>query len=176
MTSKKEMIQINFSEEEREALFEKLRGNKKEGNIRIRLLALHLKSCGVSHETIGSVCRISRPTLATYLKEWTEGGIEELTSVNFYQPISELKSYEQELKEYFEAHPPRNSNEARAKIKEITGIERCPTQVRAFMASIGMKIRKVGFVPAKAHTETKQQEQEEFKKNTGTLVGRSKGR
>jgi transposase len=170
------MIQINFSEEEQEALFEKLRGDKKEGNIRIRLLALHLKSCGVSHETIGSICRISRPTLATYLKEWTEGGMEELTSVNFYQPISELKSYEQELKKYFEAYPPRNSNEARAKIKEMTGMERCPTQVRAFMASIGMKIRKVGFVPAKAHTETKRQEQEEFKKNDGTIVGRSKGR
>lgn len=160
------MIQINFSEQEQECLYGQLRGDKKEGNIRMRLLALHLKSCGLSHETIGLVCRISRPTLATYLKDWQEGGLEQLTAVNFYQPISELKPYEQQIKKYFEQHPPRNSNEARAKIKELTGIERCPTQVRAFMESIGMKLRKVGFVPAKAHTEAKQQEQEDFKKNS----------
>lgn len=168
------MIQINFTDEEKEALFEELRVNKKGGNIRIRLLALYLKSCGLSHGDIGAVCRISRPTLSTYLKDWEEGGMEQLLSVNFYQPVSELKTYEQELKEYFESHPPRNSNEARAKIKELTGIERCPTQVRAFMRSIGMQIRKVGFVPAKAHTEMKQQEQEDFKKNAGPIVGRGK--
>jgi transposase len=168
------MIQISFSEQDREVLFEQLGENKKQGNVQMRLLALYLKSYGLSHTIINSICRISRPTLATYLKDWQEGGIAQLMSVNYHQPVSELKAYEQELKSFFEQHPPRNSNEARAKIKEITGIERCPTQVRVFMASIGMRIRKVGFVPAKAHTEAKQQEQEDFKKNAGTFAARGK--
>ena len=78
----------------------------------------------------------------------------------------------EELKKHFEVHPPQNSNEAKEKIKEITGIERCPTQVRIFMKEMGMKIRKVGFIPGKASTPEKQQEQEDFKKNSRAFSGK----
>ena len=164
------MIQIEFSQEQQDALFEEFREDKN-GNLRIRCLAIYLKSKGLSHEAIGDICRISRPTLASYLKFWNEGGKAQLTDVKFYRPKSKLMEYSKELKEHFEAHPPQTSNEAKEKIKEITGIDRCPTQVRAFMEHIGMKIRKVGFIPGKASTPEKQEEQDDFKKNSGTLAG-----
>jgi transposase len=164
------MTQIEISQEHEDDLFEEIREGKN-GNVRIRCLALYLKSKGLSHEIIGDICRITRPTLSSYLKCWNEGGKKKLMDIKFYHPESELMAFSKELKEYFEAHPPQTSNEAKEKIKEITGIERCPTQVRTFMEHIGMKIRKVGFIPGKASTPEKQQEQENFKKNSGTFAG-----
>jgi len=166
------MIQLEFTLEQQDDLFKEFRQTR-DGNIRIRCLALYLKSKGLSHETIGNICRISRPTLSSYFKFWQKGGKEQLADVKFYRPKSELMDFSEKLKKYFEVHPPRNSSEAKEKIKEITGIERCPTQVRIFMKSIGMKIRKVGFIPGKASTPQKQKEQDRFKKNSGTFAGKS---
>jgi len=49
-------------------------------------------------------------------------------------------------------------------IEKLTGIKRSPTQVREFMKKIGMKTRKIGYVPEKATNPDKIQEQEEFQK------------
>lgn len=68
------------------------------------------------------------------------------------------------LETYFKEHPPRTIAEARQVIQEQTGIERSPTQIRAFLKRIGMKCRKVGYVPGRAATPEKQAEQETFKK------------
>jgi transposase len=169
------MIQLIFSEAEQEALYDGFR-NEANGNLRIRYLALYLKSKGLPHGVIGNVCKITRATLCNYLKLWEQGGMEHLKAINFRRPTSELMDYAEVLKEYFEVHPPQNSNEAKEKIREITGIERSPTRVRSFMNKIGLKIRKVGFVPGKACTPEKQKEQEDFKKNSGTFAGRGKTR
>ena len=40
--------------------------------------------------------------------------------------------------------------EAAARIADLTGLQRGPTQVRQFLKSLGMKPRKVGQIPAKA--------------------------
>lgn len=165
------MIQIAFSQVEQDELFEEFRENKN-GNLRVRFLALYLKSLGLPHETIGDICRISRPTLSSYLKLWEEGGKAKLSDVKFFRPTSKLMEFSGELKKHFETNPPQTSNEAKEKITEITGIERSPTQIRIFMTAIGMKIRKVGFIPGKASTPEKQEEQEGFKKNSGTFTGR----
>jgi transposase len=65
------------------------------------------------------------------------------------------------LAAYFREHPPATVAEAMVKIKELTGIERKPTQVRLLLKSLGMKRLKVGTIPAKADAEA----QEVFKKN-----------
>jgi hypothetical protein len=51
---------------------------------------------------------------------------------------------------------------AAAKIADLTGIVRKPTQVRQFLKALGMKPRKVGMIPAKADVEA----QEALKKTT----------
>ena len=149
------MIQISFSQVEQNDLFKGFR-EAKSGNVSIRFLALYLKSLGISHQTIGEICRISRPTLVSYFELWEQGGQAELASLNFVRHSSKLLPFSDEVKKYFEEHPPQNSSEAKEKIMEITGIERSPTQIRVFMNAIGMKIRKVGFVPGKASTLEKQ--------------------
>ena len=48
------------------------------------------------------------------------------------------------------------SQGAIATIESLTGIRRCPTQVRLFLKCIGMKRIKVGVYPAKADPEVQQ--------------------
>jgi transposase len=45
--------------------------------------------------------------------------------------------------------PPASVAEAAARIADLTGLQRGPTQVRQFLKSLGMKPRKVGPIPAK---------------------------
>lgn len=67
------------------------------------------------------------------------------------------------LETYFKEHPPRTVAEAQQAIKDQTGIERSPTQIQAFMKRLGMKCRKVGYVPGRSANPDKQAEQETFK-------------
>jgi transposase len=61
-----------------------------------------------------------------------------------------LEEHRERLEDYFRHHPPATIKEAAAKIKDLTGIERKESQVRAFLKALGMQCRKVGMLPAKA--------------------------
>ena len=52
---------------------------------------------------------------------------------------SELDQHIAELETSFKEHPPRTVAEARQVIQEQTGLERSPTQIRAFLKRLGMK-------------------------------------
>jgi transposase len=74
-----------------------------------------------------------------------------------------LDAHATTLETYFKVHPPRTVAEAQHAIQAQTGIERSPTQVQAFLKRLGMKCRKVGYVPGQAASPDKQLEQETFK-------------
>ncbi len=146
------MIKIEFRAEEIEALnYERF--HHSHPRVRVKMEAVYLKSQGLSHKEIARLTRISGNTLRRYLREYLEGGIEQLKELKFYTPKSELEAHREDLEAYFRAHPPATITEAMAKIEELTGIKRSPTQVRWFLQSLGMKCRKVGMVPAKADVE-----------------------
>ena len=100
--------------------------------------------------------------LVTYLREYEAGGVAALKQLNFKGSPSELNEHIPSLKAHFEAHPPRTSAEAGAEIERLTGIKRSPTQIKAFLKRIGLKPRKVGYVPGKAATAEKMAEQDTF--------------
>lgn len=105
-------------------------------------------------------------TLTTYLKNYQAGGIESLKQLNYKGKPSHLNGHKETLEKYLRENPPRSTAEAQSAIENLTGIKRSPTQIRAFMKRIGMKIRKVGFVPGKIAAEPERQiEQAEFVKN-----------
>ena len=68
-------------------------------------------------------------------------------------------TYRTSLEDHLQKNPPASVTQARARIKELRGIERSLTQVRALLKRIGLKRRKVGTIPAKADIE----EQSRFK-------------
>ena len=149
---------FEFSQADKEA-FNRERYYHPHPHVRRKMEVLWLKSQGLFHAEICRLASISEPTLCSYLTQYETGGLKRLNQLNFYQPESELDTHTDALKSYFEEHPTATVKEAQAKIKELVGIERSETQIRAYLQAIGMKCRKVGTIPAKADP----QKQAEFK-------------
>jgi transposase len=128
-----------------------------------KMKVLYLKSQGLPHQEIRRICGISKVTLTTYLKQYLEGGTKRLQQLDYRGQPSALNQHAASLEAHFQTHPPKTIAEAQAKIKELTDIERSPTQVAAFLKRLGMQRRKVGFVPGKGGTPEKIAEQETFR-------------
>ena len=165
------MIKIQFTEEAIAELRYQ-RFNHPHPRVQRKMEALLLKSDGLPHRQITRILGISENTLRQYLREYEEGGIEALKTLHFRKPQSELAEHRQSLEAYFAEHPPATVNEAAARIEEITGIRRGPTQVRKFLESLGLRPRKIGMIPAKADVE----EQGRFKKKNWSRDCRRRGR
>lgn len=162
------MIKIPWSEAEINAL-RYWRFHHPDPRVQVRLEALYLRSQGVATGDIPRLCGISKASFHRYLNAYVAGGIEQLQRLEHYRPQRELVKHRLTLEGYFRQHPPATVAEAAAKIAELTGIVRKPTQVRQFLQALGMKPRKVGMIPAKADVEA----QEAFKKKFGATASRS---
>lgn len=156
-------IQIEFSPAEIDEL-EYERYHHPHPKVQRKMEAVYLKSQGLAHQESQRLGRIgAKTTLSSYLKQYQAEGIEGLKVLNYQGQSNELLGHAESLEKEFEANPPHSTLEAQAKIKELTGIERSPSQGRAFMKRLGLSYRKVGYVPGKATDLDKQKEQEAFK-------------
>ena len=159
------MIQLEFSEAEIVAL-DYERYHHPHPQVQRKMEVLYLKSQELSHGKILQLCRIkSRTTLASYLRQYELGGIEALKRLDYKGQASALNEHTTTLKAHFEAHPPRTTAEAQSEIERLTGIKRSPTQIKAFLKRIGLRCRKVGYLPGKAANPEKIEEQEQFRIN-----------
>jgi transposase len=122
--------------------------------------ALYLRSQGIANRESLRLCGLSKASFPRYLRAYMRGGLEELKHIQHYRPQSKLVPHRSTIEACFQRHPPATVAEAAAKIAELTGIVRKPTQVRQFLKTLGMQPRKVGMIPAKADVEA----QEAFKK------------
>ena len=159
------MDKIEFTTTEREALHY-WRFHHPHPRVQRKMEALYLKSQGLAPEAIWRLCAISKTTFYRYLHEYCEGGIEKLQEVSFHRRQSQLAAYRTSIEADLRQRPPASVAEAVARIAQLTGLERRPTQVRQFLKSLGMKPRRVGQIPAKADVTA----QEDFK--TGQLEPR----
>ncbi len=156
------MIRINIGKEQKDQLHYE-RYNHPHPHVQKKMEVLYLKSTdNLSHELICEIARITPNTLRTYLKSYIEGGIDKLKEINFYQPESELKTHTTTIEEYLRNNPPSTIAEASCMIEELTGIKRGLTQTSIFIKSLGVKLRKVGTIPAKALDESKKKSKKNF--------------
>jgi transposase len=126
--------------------------------IQKRLHAVYLKSTQkMSNVQIGRILDIHSNSVSTYLTLYCEGGFEGLCSTQYHPIKSKLESHASSLIESFNNQPVCSISEAIARIKEITGIERKPTQVRSFMHRHGFKYRKMGSIPGKLDCDQQKQ-------------------
>lgn len=156
------MIRIEFTPEQIAALNYE-RYHYPHPRVQQKMEVLYLKSQGLAHQEIRRLCNISKTTLTTYLRQYIESGIERLKQLEYQGQPSELNAHAGVVEADFRTHPPQTISEAQAKIKKLTGIERSPNQVSAFLKRLGMKRCKVGFVPGKSSTPDKMAEQETFR-------------
>lgn len=157
------MIRIEFSKSEIEAL-EYERFHHPHPKVQKKMEVVYLKSQGLAHQEIRRLCHISKTTLTTYLKSYQAGGVAGLKQLGYQGQPSALRAHEASLEAEFREHPPHTAVEAGVKIKALTGIERSPTQVRAFLKRLGVRCRRVGCLPGHAQEPAKQAEQALFKK------------
>ncbi len=156
------MIQIEFSEEKIQQLNYE-RYHHPHPRVQKKMEVLYLKSRGLSHQEICRLCYICKTTLVSYLRQYQQGGIEQLKQLNYKGQPSQLNEQAPTIESYFQEHPPRTVSEAQAKILALTGIKRNPSQIRNFLHRLGMRCRKVGFIPGKSAEPEKIEEQEQFR-------------
>jgi transposase len=146
------MIQVTFTEQEKKA-FNYERYHNPDPRVQQKMEVMWLKSNELSTSEIAKLAGVCPNTVRNYLREYAEGRLERLKTMNYYRPESDLESHRTTLEAYFEKNPPATVKEAMSEIEALTGINRSETQVRAFMKKIGLKCRKVGMLPAKADPE-----------------------
>jgi transposase len=98
-----------------------------------RMEVLWLISQGLPHGQAGKLAGVSRATAERYVKLYRTGGVAALRQFDWFKPTSALDAHRQSLEESFTKQPPHTVAEACARIKELTGVERKPTQVRTFL-------------------------------------------
>jgi len=113
-----------------------------------RLHSIYIKAISdLSNEDIGNLTDAHRNSISQWVKAYRQEGIAALLKVNHGTNKSLLESHAINISELFTKEPPRSIGEAIIKIKELTGIERSHSRVRAFM-----KRHQFRFLKNRAHT------------------------
>jgi len=103
---------------------------------------------GLTRSTAAEISNMDLSNVQRIVKLYRDGGFEALLKSNrTYVPTSELAQFEEVIRNSLEQQPARTIAEACARIKELTGLERGPTQVRKFLKSIGLKWQRVRAIP-----------------------------
>lgn len=123
-----------------------------------RLHAVYLKNTIGSRDTdIGLMCDLHFNSVSYWVKTYNLEGIKPLFVNNYGTNKSDLQVHSTSILENFKQFAPVSSNEAVSRIKELTTITRCPTQVRNWMHKNGLTFRKMGHLPAKVNAEKQEQ-------------------
>jgi transposase len=126
------MPRLIFSAEEQQALHEE-RFQHPHPRVQQRLEVLWLISQGLTYNQAARLAKVSEATVDRSVAVYRQGGLEALRQFRWRKPTSALLEHRQSLEESFRRNPPHTVAEACQRIKDETGLERRPTQVRAFL-------------------------------------------
>ena len=118
-----------------------------------RLHSVYIKA--ITNFPNEEICHItgSHPnSLSKWIAIYKQEGFDGLCKTDHHSNRSLLENQAVDIKELFISHPPRSIDEARLKIKELTGIDRSNTRARAFMKRHQFRFLKTGHIPAKVNT------------------------
>ncbi len=118
-----------------------------------RLHAVYVKAVSdFSHEKVGNIVDAHRNSISQWVSIYQQEGFDGLLRVNYGTNSSILEDQATCIKALFTGQPPRSITEAVVKVKELTGIQRSPTRVMAFMKRHQFRFLKTGHIPAKANS------------------------
>lgn len=127
------MAKLTFSEADKQALHQE-RFEHPHPRVQQRLEVLWLISQGLTLTQAARLAGVSAATVDRYAALYRQGGLEALKEFHWGKHVtSELLEHRESLEESFRKNPPHTVAEACQRIKDETGIERKPTQVRAFL-------------------------------------------
>jgi transposase len=122
----------SFSQEDLHTLAQQ-RYEHPDPRVQKRMEVLWLISQKVTHHEAARLAGVSRATAERYVAIFRSGGVAALGHFDWCKPVSAMEQHRDTLEESFRKNPPHTVAEACARIKEETGLERRPTQVRAFL-------------------------------------------
>jgi transposase len=125
-------VPLTFSNEDLEML-SKDRYEHPDPKVQRRMEVLWLISQGMTRLKAAQLAGVTRATAERYVAIYRTQGVDGLRHFDWHKPVSELEKYRESLEESFQKNPPHTVAEAAARIKEETGLERKPTQVRDFL-------------------------------------------
>ena len=115
--------------------------------VRIKLDVIwHLHS-GCSQKQTAQITGVSLRTIARYLDDFADGGIEKLTRWKWNTQPSELARHEADIRDHFQKHPPKDIAEASHAIFKLTGVKRKETVTREFLNKLGMSWKRTSPIP-----------------------------
>ena len=123
---------LSFSQEDLQNLAQE-RYEHPDPRVQKRMEVLWLISQKVTHHEAARLAGVSRATAERYVACYRQGGVAALRHFDWCKPVSALEQHRDTLAESFCKNPPHTVAAACARIKEETGLERRPTQVRAFL-------------------------------------------
>jgi transposase len=126
------MTRLIFTEEEQQALH-KERFEHPHPRVQQRMEVLWLISQGIVYSEAARLGGVGEATVDRYVAVYRQGGLAALRELKWGSGGSELLDHRESLEESFRRNPPHTIAEACQRIKDETGIERKPTQVRAFL-------------------------------------------
>ena len=147
------MIRLQLTDRELDDLAEALDSPEVGERAKKKLLVITMHGEGAQHGFIESCLRISSPTLASYLKEYQEGGLPRVLENRYYQPSSSLEPFWQCLLCSFKAAPVAHAKAAAARIEAMTGIRLSESQCRRVMKKMGLSLKKTASLPGKLDSQ-----------------------
>lgn len=127
-------VPLTFADRDLEVLC-KERYEHPDPRVQQRMEVLWLISQGLTQGEAARLASVSRATAKRYVVIYRTKGVDGLRHFDWFKPVSELEKHRESLEESFRKNPPHTVAEACLRIKEVTGLERKPTQVRAFLKS-----------------------------------------
>ncbi len=118
-----------------------------------KLLVIRMHDEGAKHGFIAKVLNLHANTITNHLKEYDKDGLSGTLEDRYYRPVSSLEPFLQCIKCSFRITPVADAKQAVVRIESISGIRLSESQVRRFMKSIGMKVRKACSIPGKANPQ-----------------------
>ena len=125
------MLTIKYTDD----IFHRLRYEKEMNKSRIirkRCSALYMKLCNPSLccDRIASLCGCHRNSVRNWILQYNREGLSALLSTHPHHRSGELASHASVILSSLDSSPVRSVKEACARIKEVCGVDRKPTQVR----------------------------------------------
>lgn len=130
------MTCLTFSKGDQQALHQE-RFEHPHPRVQQRMEVLWLISQGLVYSEVARLAGVSEATVDRYVALYRQGGLKALRESKWGKSsTSELMEHRDSLEESFRQNPPHTVAEACQRIKDETGIERRPTQVRAFLKKL----------------------------------------
>jgi transposase len=140
-------LRVELTEDEQRVVRDE-RESHPEACVRRRLWVVWLLHCGLKREQAAEIVGVALSSVQRDVSRYRSGGLEALrTSGREYQPTSELALHQDVIRQSLEQQPVRSIAEACQRIKDLTGVERRPTQVRQFLKGLGLKWQSVRAIP-----------------------------